>query len=151
MDLDLELRLADDAIVNRRSVRLEWVAPHRVSALAPADTQNSTAKVGPSDAGSPMRPAQRQAVASLVARGKELLRNRDFSSARLILRRAAEAGDAEAALTLGATYDPNILTRLGLRSQVADVELGRDVVPKAQELGSTEASSRLNMLTTFRR
>jgi hypothetical protein len=147
MDLVLELRLADDTIVNRRSVRLEWVAPNRESALAPADTQNSTAKVGPSDPGSPMRPGQRQAVASLLARGKELLRNRDFSSARLILRRAAEAGDAEAALTLGATYDPNILTRLGLRSQVADVELAVTWYKKAQELGSTEASSRLNVLT----
>jgi len=150
MDLLLELRLADDTIVNRRSVRLEWVAPNRVSALAPADTQSSTAKVGPSDPGNPMRPDQR-AVSPLVARGKELLRNGDFSSARLVLRRAAEAGDADAALTLGATYDPNILTRLGIRSQVANVELAVMWYKKAQELGSTEASSRLNMLTTFAR
>jgi hypothetical protein len=123
MDLLLELRLADDTIVNRRSVRLEWVAPNRVSALAPADTQSSPAKVGASDPGNPMRPDQRQAVSSQVARGKEMLRNGDFSSARLILRRIAEAGDADAALTLGATYDPNILARLGIRSQVANVGL----------------------------
>jgi hypothetical protein len=149
MDLLLELRLADDTIVHRRSVRLEWIAPNRVSALAPADIQSS--KVGASDPGSPMRPDQRQAVSPLVARGKELLRSGDFSSARLILRRAAEAGDADAALTLGATYDPNILTRLGIRSQVANVELAVMWYKKAQELGSTEASSRLNMLTTFAR
>jgi hypothetical protein len=147
MDLLLELRLADDTIVNRRSVRLEWIAPNRMSALAPADSQSSTTKVGASDPGNPMRPDQRQAVSSLVARGKELLRSGDFSSARLILRRAAEAGDADAALTLGSTYDPNILTRLGIRSQVANVELAVTWYKKAQEFGSTEASSRLNMLT----
>ncbi|HKF29816.1 MAG TPA: hypothetical protein VKB29_11315 [Candidatus Binataceae bacterium] len=95
-----------------------------------------------------MRPGERQAVASLVARGKELLRNGDFSSARLILRRAAEVPDAEAALTLGSTYDPIILTRLGIRSQAADVELAVTWYQKAEELGSTEASSRLKMLTT---
>jgi len=39
---------------------------------------------------------QRQAMASLVARGKELLRDGDFSSARLILQRAADAGGADA-------------------------------------------------------
>src|SRR5215831_4584611 len=118
----------------------------RVTAWAPTDTQSSTAKVQPPDPGRAMRPGERQAVASLVARGKELLRNGDFSSARLILRRAAEAHDAEAALTLGATYDPIILTRLGIRSQVANVELAVMWYKKAQELGSTEASSRLNML-----
>jgi hypothetical protein len=151
MDLILELRLADDTIVDRRSVRLEWVAPNRVSALAPVDIQSSAAKVRPSDPGSPIRTDQRQAVASLVARGKELLRSGDFSSARLILRRAAEARDADAALTLGATYDPIILTRLGIRGQVSNVELAVTWYKKAQEFGSTEASSRLKTLTTFPR
>jgi len=151
MPLVLELHLADDTIADQRSVRLEWVAPNRVTAWAPADTQSSTAKDRPPDPGRAMRPGERQAVASLVARGKELLRNGDFSSARLILQRAAEAHDAEAALTLGATYDPIILTRLGIRSQVADVELAVTWYQKAEGFGSTEASSRLKMLTTFAR
>jgi hypothetical protein len=148
MPLVLELHLADDTMADQRSVLLEWVAPNRVTAWAPADTQSSAAKVRPPDPGRAMRPGERQAVASLVARGKEVLRNGDFSSARLILRRAAEAHDAEAALTLGATYDPIILTQLGIRSQVADVELAATWYQKAEEFGSTEASSRLKMLTT---
>jgi hypothetical protein len=151
MPLILELRLADDSIADQRSVQLEWVAPNRVTAWAPADTQSSTAKVRPPDPGRAMRPGERQAVASLVARGKELLQNGDFSSARLILRRAAEARDADAALTLGSTYDPIILTRLGIRSQVADVELAVTWYQKAEEFGSTEAATRLKMLTTFAR
>jgi hypothetical protein len=151
MPLVLELHLADDTIADQRSVQLEWVAPGRVTAWAPADTQSSAAKVRPPDPGRAMRPGERQAVASLVARGKELLRNGDFSSARLILQRAADAHDAEAALTLGATYDPIILTRLGIRSQVADVELAVTWYQKAEEFGSTEAPSRLKMLRTFAR
>jgi TPR repeat protein len=89
---------------------------------------------------------QRQAIASLVARGKELLREGDFSSARLILQRAADAGDADAALTLGATYDPSILAGLGIRSQVANADAARTWYEKAQEFGSAEASSRLKTL-----
>jgi TPR repeat protein len=93
-----------------------------------------------------MRPDQRQAIASLVARGKELLRDGDFSSARLLLQRAADAGEADAALTLGSTYDPSILAQLGIRSQVANVDLARTWYEKAQVFGSAEASSRLKTL-----
>ena len=93
-----------------------------------------------------MNPDQRQAIASLVARGKELLRDGDFSSARLILQLAADGGEADAALTLGSTYDPNILAQLGIRSQVANVDLARTWYEKAQEFGSTKASSWLKTL-----
>jgi hypothetical protein len=148
MDLVVELRLADDTIADRRSVRLEWAGVKRLTALAPAETQNPAAEPGSSDPRGPMRPDERQAIAPQVARGKELLRNGDFSSARLILLRAAEAGDADAALTLGATYDPTVLARLGIRNQVANVELARMWYQKAQENGSTEASSRLQRLTS---
>jgi hypothetical protein len=151
MDLALELRLADDTVADQRSARLEWIAPNSATVSAPGDTRGSTAEVRPPDPASAMRPDERQAVASLVARGKELLRNGDFSSARLILRHAAEARDAAAALTLGSTYDPIILTRLGIRSQVANVELAVTWYQKAEEFGSTEASSRLKMLTSLAR
>jgi TPR repeat protein len=75
-----------------------------------------------------------------------LLRDGDFSSARLILQRAADAGEPDAALTLGATYDPGILAQLGIRNQLANVDLARTWYEKAQEFGSAEASSRLKTL-----
>ena len=93
-----------------------------------------------------MSPEQRQAMASLVARGKELLRNGDFSSARLVLEPAANAGEAEAALTLGSAYDPVVLARIGMPSQVANIDLARTWYEKAQEFGSTEAATRLKTL-----
>jgi hypothetical protein len=126
----------------------EFLSPptQKDSVLAPADTRNPAAEPQALELRRPMSPDQRQAIASLVARGKELLRNGDFSSARLILQRAADAGEADAALTLGTTYDPSVLAQLGIRSQVANVDLARMWYEKAQEFGSAEASSRLNTL-----
>jgi len=118
----------------------------KVSALAPADARSPAAEPQASELRRALSPEQRQAMASLVARGKELLRNGDFSSARLILEHAADAGEADAALTLGSTYDPAVLARLGIREQVANVESARAWYAKAQEFGSTEASSRLKTL-----
>jgi hypothetical protein len=116
------------------------------SALAPADTRGPTTEPPASELRRATRPDQRQTNSPLVARGKELLRDGDFSSARLILQRAADAGDADAALTLGATYDPSILAQLGIRNQLANVDLARAWYEKAQEFGSAEASSRLKTL-----
>lgn len=141
MTLALELRLADDSVADQRSVRLEWIGPDTA-------TTNAAGDAGPSDSGSAPSPEERQAVASMVARGKELLRNGDFSSARLILKRAADAHDADAALTLGATYDPVILSRLGIRGQVANVDLALMWYERANKFGSTEASSRVKRLTS---
>jgi hypothetical protein len=118
----------------------------KASASAPADTRSPAAASQAPELRHAMRPEQRQGMASLVARGKELLRDGDFSPARLILQRAADAGEADAALTLGSTYDPSILPQLGIRSQVANVDLARTWYQKAQEFGSPEASSRLKTL-----
>jgi TPR repeat protein len=118
----------------------------KASALAPADARSPAAEPQAPELRRAMRPEQRQAMASLVARGKELLRNGDFSSARLVLQRAADAGEADAALTLGSTYDPSILAQLGIRSQVANVDLARTWYEEAQEFGSPEASLRLKTL-----
>src|SRR5580704_3386077 len=45
-------------------------------------------------------------IAMLLRRGKDAFSTGDLAAARLLLRRAAEAGSAEAALALGATFDP---------------------------------------------
>jgi type IV secretory pathway VirB10-like protein len=116
----------------------------KVSAFA--DTRSAAAEPQASEPPRAMSPEQRQAMASLVARGKELLQNGDFSSARLILEHVADAGEADAALTLGSTYDPTVLAELGIRGQAADVDLARTWYEKAQEFGSTEATSRLKTL-----
>jgi TPR repeat protein len=82
----------------------------------------------------------------LMERGRRLLADGDLPSARLVFQRAAEAGDATAALALGATYDANILGRLGLVGLSADVDKSRAWYEKAAALGSPEAARRLELL-----
>jgi hypothetical protein len=62
------------------------------------------------------------------------------------LRRAAEWKDAEAALTLAATYDPVILRELKVYGFAPDVAMARIWYERAKEFGSAAASQRLEML-----
>jgi hypothetical protein len=96
-------------------------------------------------------PSQRQPnseeVAVLLKRGKDLIATGDLAAARLVLRRAVEANDAEAALALGATYDPLVLRQLKVYGFTPDAAMARSWYEKAAELGSAAAPRRLEMLT----
>jgi TPR repeat protein len=70
----------------------------------------------------------------------------DVVTARAIFRRAAEAGDAPAALALAATYDPAALAKLGVIGMGADVEKARAWYRIAESYGSAEAKQRLKLL-----
>ena len=85
-------------------------------------------------------------IATLVKRGKDHLMNGDISSARLLLRRAAEAGNAEAALALGSTFDPIVIQRLGAIGVNTDAAKAREWYQKAAQLGSSLASEQLAKL-----
>ena len=86
-------------------------------------------------------------LAVLLKRGKDLIATGDLAAARLVLRRAAEANDAEAALALGATYDPLVLRQLKVYGFTPDAAMARSWYEKAAELGSSAAPRRLEMLT----
>jgi hypothetical protein len=70
----------------------------------------------------------------------------DVTAARLAFQRAAENGDAQAALALGATFDPLVLKSLGAVGVAADPAQARAWYQKAAELGSRDAPQRLNQL-----
>lgn len=82
-------------------------------------------------------------IAILVKRGQDFIANGDLGAARVLLRRAAESGSAEAALALGTTYDPVVLRRLGAIGAAADPAKARQWYQRAAELGSTAASQQL--------
>jgi hypothetical protein len=82
-------------------------------------------------------------IATLIKRGKDLLANGDLAAARLLLRRAAEAGSAEGALMLGTTFDPVMLQRLGAIGARPDLAKARQWYQRAAELGSSAASQQL--------
>jgi TPR repeat protein len=89
-------------------------------------------------------------IASALKRADDLIASGDLAAARLVLRRAANAGDARAAMTLAGTYDPVILEKLGVHGFVPDVAMARAWYEKAQKFGSAEAPRRLELLASKR-
>jgi TPR repeat protein len=90
-----------------------------------------------------LRQLDPEEVALLLKRGEVLIAQGDIVSARLMLTRAAEAGDARAALTLGASYDPDMLRKLGVMGVAGDAAKARAWYEKAAGYGSGEATRRL--------
>jgi TPR repeat protein len=78
-------------------------------------------------------------IATLLARGDNLLGLGDMASARLFYQRATEAGDGHAALRLGATYDPNFLDRVHLPHLQGDVAQALSWYRRARDLGESKA------------
>jgi len=82
----------------------------------------------------------------LVKQGQQFVAAGDLVTARIVFQRAAEAGNAVAALALGASYDPVVLASLGVRGVDADVSKARIWYQKAKDYGSAEATKRLDVL-----
>lgn len=82
----------------------------------------------------------------LMKQGQQLIAAGDVATARTVLQRAADAGDADAAMALGGTYDPNVLARLGVVGVSAEAEKARSWYQKAETLGSPDARRRLDLL-----
>jgi hypothetical protein len=135
MDLAIALRLSDDSVADRKMVHLEWAAP--VAA--------TTQAMKP---GFVFRNLDRDEIDALVKRGEDFIASGDLAAARLVLQRAAEGGDAGAALTLAGTYDPLVLEKLGVQGLSADIGKARAWYERAKEFGSTEAPRRLEMLAS---
>jgi hypothetical protein len=90
-----------------------------------------------------LRPAE---IASLLQRGKTYFEAGDVAAARLLFRRAVEAGDAAAAVAMGSTYDPAVLAAHFVHGVEANAETARGWYGKARDLGSPEGPRRIEML-----
>ena len=88
----------------------------------------------------------KETIALFIKRGEQFIDAGDFASARVVLRRAAEAGDQKAALAMAGTYDPAALKRLGVKGMAPDPERARYWYQKARSLGSPEAPNLLKQL-----
>jgi hypothetical protein len=138
MQYAIELHLSDGSLVDRQSMLLDW--PEATPAPTPP----------PALAAAP-RAIDDDELALLIKRGQGLIETGDLSGARLLLRRAAEAGSARAAFALGATYDPMVLKEIGALGFAPDVAMARTWYEKAKELGSREAPRRLELLASHSR
>ena len=100
----------------------------------------------PSIGPAPVRRMDRDELATLMRRAKGLLAAGDIPSARLLLERAANAQDANAAFMLGQTYDPQMLGTQDIRKIKSDPATARAWYQQAAQLGSPEAQRRLGQL-----
>jgi hypothetical protein len=136
------------------SLRLTWggtpetAAAQTTGAAAPVGTDSTAPRETPKSQAisAPLRRLDREEIAYLLRRGAELVAAGELGSARLVLRRAAEAGDPHAAFALAITYDPTALEARRVIGVAPDTAMARAWYEKAKEFGSTDASRRLELL-----
>src|SRR5882724_1279653 len=85
-------------------------------------------------------------LATLLKRARSLIAIGDIAPARLLLKRAADAQEATAALLLAQTYDPAVLGKQDMRSIAPDPALAREWYQKAARYGSVDAQQRLSQM-----
>jgi hypothetical protein len=85
-------------------------------------------------------------IAALLAHGDVLFSTGDLAAARLFYERAADAGEGQAAVRLGETYDPIFLDHAHLRGVRGNVTTALSWYRRARDLGAAEAEVLLNSL-----
>jgi hypothetical protein len=155
INLDVQLRLFDDTVVDRGSLRLEWLQTKPAEPANTTSATESTANEALASAAQTDQNAIRSATNSdssepielLIGRSEKLVSEGNVEAARTLLQPAAQEHDARAALALGATYDPIMLEILKAHGVASDVSLALDWYKRARDFGSLEAEQRLRSLT----
>ena len=175
MNLSAELYTADGATLVTTFVRLTWAsvqsdsaaavvatrtmaappaavapAPPQPQAMAPP-SQPTAAADTPQARAEPVQELSPNEVAALVRRAQELLASGDLPAARMLLRRAADAQNARAALLLAKTFDPITLRHLSTADPGPDLAQARNWYQRAKEWGAPEAQRQLDALASFPR
>ena len=91
-------------------------------------------------------PQDRERALRLVKKGDEQLTEGNISAARLFYERAADAGLAQGAMALAATFDGAELARLGVRGIQPDTKQARRWYERAKQLGASDADERLRRI-----
>lgn len=125
-DLRVELVAADGAVLARTATRLD-VAP-------------------PPTAGLVVRSGEQDRIVDLMAYGQKMIDVGYFAGARAYYARAAEAGSGEAALAVGATYDPAFVAALNAQGIRPDHEAAETWYSRAAALGITDRETMLAAL-----
>jgi hypothetical protein len=115
-----------------------------VAAAKPIAAEQAAVVDAPADRQS--TPEDAAEVARLLARAIVLLGRGDIGSARNVLQRATEMGDAQASFTLAETYDPLILSKWGTYGTLGDARRALDLYARAFAGGINEAKERSNAL-----
>jgi hypothetical protein len=142
MDATVTLRSPLGERLDRQVIRFEWARKRQEHLMPTLGPPAPTPGLPPLDPGE---------IAGLIRLGRDLLKHGDVESARFLLKRAAIAGNAQAALELGLTFDGTVLAQSGVLGIGSDVGQAREWYEKAIKLGSTEASRHLERLASMPR
>ena len=110
----------------------------------PVPTAPTAAPMAPPTASSP--PLSDAELKSLAVKAAQALRSGDIGGARMVLERAAGAGDATAIFALGETYDPNVLAKMHVRGLKGDAARAIQLYGQASAEGVAQARDRLNAI-----
>jgi hypothetical protein len=118
------------------------------AALPPSDTPEPISTISRSAPITPASPLHLSAaeVGALLARGDALFALGDAASARLYYERAADAGERQAALKLGKSFDPVFLSFARLHGVRGDTNQAASWYRRARDLGDSEAEILLKRL-----
>jgi hypothetical protein len=129
-----------------------WPTPDKPGAVtaltteAPAKLKADETRKAAATAASQRKLKPEQSVA-LAKRADALLRVRDISGARLILRLLADNGDARAAYLLGNTFDPDYLKENRIIGIQPDQSQARGWYELARNLGYSQAAQTLQAMS----
>lgn len=139
---DLRLKLPKDA-TGKSELRVELMAADG-TVLASATTEIAIAP--DPRAALILRSDEIERINDLIAHGQKMIDVGYLAGARAYFKRAAEAGSGEAALQLGATYDPDFIDQIGALGVKADPEEARVWYERAKQLGIEGAEAKLKAL-----
>jgi hypothetical protein len=131
---------------NAPPTRVPEVQPQRETVMLPIAPPARAAANEGQTSGVATRPLAAEEIELLRKQGSDFIAAGDFAGARGVLERAADTGDAAAALALAATYDPAVLARHKVKGLVPDNAKAAHWYERARDLGSQEAPLRLNAL-----
>jgi hypothetical protein len=140
MDATVTLRSPLGERLDRQLIRFEWLEKKQ---------EHSMPTIAPTAPMPGLPPLDSEQVARMVKLGRDLLKHGDVEAARFLLKRAAIAGDAEAALELGLSFDGTALAQSGVLGSGSDVGQAREWYERAIKLGSAEASRYLARLASM--
>jgi TPR repeat protein len=148
MQAAVDLRASNDTLIDSQVMRLEWMPKQLEVDALPSRRDGDVVKPAAvaALAATPAPPLDPEELATLVRRGQDFIKTGDLAAARLVLRRAVTADDAQAALALGTTFDPLVFGELGVLGFQPDLAQARTWYERAAQLGSHEAQRRLDRL-----
>ena len=90
-----------------------------------------------------LRSDESDRIDGLIKHGQKMVEVGYLAGARAYFERAVEAGSGEAAVLLGATYDPAFIEKMGAQGIKPDLKEARSWYERAKQLGVADADAKL--------